>query len=177
MPPLIRSALPDEAGALHSLAAATFPLACPPGTTAADIADFVASHLGVDAFVRYLTDPARTVLVAEEGEELLGYTMLVAGEPLDADVALAVATRPTAELSKCYVVPEAHGRGVATALVEATVEDAARRAAESVWLGVNQHNARANRFYARCGFREIGTKRFRVGAHLHDDFIRERRIP
>ncbi|MDQ4137674.1 MAG: GNAT family N-acetyltransferase, partial [Actinomycetota bacterium] len=38
----------------------------------------------------------------------------------------------------------------------------------------NQHNARANRFYEKSGFRTVGTKRFRVGAELHHDFVRER---
>lgn len=175
-PAVIRPARPDEADALHGLAAATFALACPPGTTDEDVADFIAAHLGSASFAEYLADPQRLLLVADDGGELLGYTMLVVADPADPDVARAVRARPTAELSKCYVRPEAHGSGLASALVEATVQEAEQRGAASVWLGVNRQNARANGFYAKSGFERVGTKTFRVGAQLHDDFVRERSI-
>jgi ribosomal protein S18 acetylase RimI-like enzyme len=87
-----------------------------------------------------------------------------------------VTTRPTVELSKIYVRPEQHRTGLATALLEASLDAAAGTGAESVWLGVNQRNVRANRFYEKQGFRVVGTKRFLVGAVLHDDFVRERRL-
>ena len=62
--------------------------------------------------------------MAEVGGVVAGYTMLVAGEPADADVAAAVTSRPTIELSKVYVREEFHGAGVASALVEASVHAA-----------------------------------------------------
>ncbi|MEP6478552.1 MAG: GNAT family N-acetyltransferase, partial [Rhodoglobus sp.] len=41
-----------------------------------------------------------------------------------------------------------------------------------VWLGVNQFNARANRFYEKSGFAIVGTKKFLVGEKYEDDFVR-----
>ena len=79
--------------------------------------------------------------------------MLVTGEPRDPDVAAAVAARPTIELSKVYVMPEQHGTGVAAALMDASMPPRARRGAVSMWLGVNDENVRANRFYEKCGLR------------------------
>jgi ribosomal protein S18 acetylase RimI-like enzyme len=43
-----------------------------------------------------------------------------------------------------------------------------------VWLGVNQLNARANRFYEKNGFAIVGEKKFLVGGKAEDDFVRER---
>ena len=172
----IRPAIPAEVAALHELAALTFPLACPPSTTEASKAAFIAEHLSAAAFDRYLADRAREVVVAEEAGRLVGYAMVVHGEPVDPDVAMAVGSRPTAELSKLYVRPEHHGGGVAAALVAAVVDAASRRRAASVWLGVNQHNARANRFYAKSGFETVGSKRFLVGEAYEDDWVRERRL-
>jgi ribosomal protein S18 acetylase RimI-like enzyme len=159
---------------LARLAALTFPLACPPHTTAEAKAAHIARHLGADSFARYLADDAHALFVAVTDTDLVGYTMLVEGEPDDEDVAAAVTTRPTAELSKVYVHPDHHGAGVAAALVAATVDEAIRRGAASVWLGVNQENARANRFYDKSGFALVGTKRFEVGDRYEDDFVRER---
>lgn len=172
----IRPASPAEAAALHELAALTFPLACPPTTTEASKAAFIAEHLSEDAFAEYLADASREVVVAEEAGALVGYAMVVHGEPADPDVAQAVRARPTAELSKLYVHPAHHGGGVASALVAAVVEAAARREVASIWLGVNQHNARANRFYAKSGFETVGSKRFLVGDTYEDDWVRERRL-
>ena len=60
----IRTATAADAGSLAELAAATFPLACPPHTTAEAIADFIATHLSQDSFDAYLADPARVLLIA-----------------------------------------------------------------------------------------------------------------
>ena len=172
----VREARPYEAEALHALAALTFPLACPPSTTEAAKAAFIEQHLSRAAFERYLADPQRLVLVAERGDELVGYAMLVHGEPGDPDVAAAVQHRPTAELSKLYVHPEQHGGGVASALVEHVLHAAVDQGAVSVWLGVNIHNARANRFYEKAGFAVVGTKGFTVGDVIEDDYVRERQV-
>lgn len=163
-----------DAAVLHEVAAATFPLACPPDSRPEDIQAFIAAHLTVDAFARYLADPARTILIAEVAGKPAGYTMLLAEDPHDPDVAAAVIRRPTIELSKFYVMPGQHGRGVAQALMTATIGEAGARGAVSVWLGVNNQNERANRFYEKSGFATVGTKRFRLGDRLESDFVRER---
>jgi len=168
----IRPATPDDAALLHELAAATFPLACPPDTLPASIESFIATNLSVDSFTAYLSDPARLLFVGEIDGVASGYTMVVFGEPGDADVAASVTARPTAELSKCYALPSTHGTGLAAALVTASVQAARDRGARSVWLGVNQQNARANRFYEKQGFVQVGTKRFLVGERYEDDFVR-----
>ncbi|WP_019136237.1 GNAT family N-acetyltransferase [Cellulomonas massiliensis] len=172
----VRPATTDDVPALAELAALTFPLACPPGSTEQDQREFVAAHLSRDRFAQYLADPAREVLVAADGVPLLGYTMTVAGEPSDADVRAAIRLRPTVELSKCYVHPEQHGRGVAGALMAAVLARAAASGAAGVWLGVNQLNARAQAFYRRSGFEVVGTKHFQVGGRLEDDFVLERAL-
>jgi len=170
----VRDARREDVEALATLAAVTFPLACPPHTTEAAKTAFIAAHLSAENFTAYLADPSRDVLVAEAAGQLVGYTMLVAGEPADADVAAAVRIRPTVELSKCYVHPDHHGAGVAAALMAASIERATARGGRSLWLGVNQLNARAQRFYGKSGFERVGTKRFLVGDRYEDDFVYER---
>lgn len=170
----IRVAGAADAAALADLAAVTFPLACPPHTTAAAIDEFLRDVLSERNFEEYLADPDRVVLVVEDGGMLLGYTMLVFGEPTDADADAAVGIRPTVELSKFYLRPEAHGGGAAATLMGATLDAARGRRAAGVWLGVNQLNARAIRFYEKHGFRVVGQKRFLVGGEYESDFVLER---
>ncbi|WP_246247572.1 GNAT family N-acetyltransferase [Cellulomonas septica] len=172
----VRPATTDDVDALAALAAVTFPLACPPGSTAADQQEFIAAVLSPERFAGYVVDPTRAVLVADEGGTLTGYTMLVDGEPADDDVRTALTVRPTIELSKCYVHPDHHGAGVAHTLMAASVDEGRRRGAAGMWLGVNQQNARARAFYERSGFAVVGTKHFTVGSRVEDDYVLERAL-
>ncbi|MBX0300690.1 GNAT family N-acetyltransferase [Cryobacterium sp. 1639] len=173
----VRPARPDEAAALAEVAAATFALACPPHTSADAIAAFLRDVLAPANFEAFLADPDRLLLVAEDAVgALAGYTMLVFGEPHDADAAGAIRIRPTAELSKCYVRAEAHGSGTAAALMTATLDAARGRGAAGSWLGVNQENVRALRFYGKHGFMQVGIKRFLVGERYEDDYVLERAL-
>jgi len=174
-----RRATAADAEALHALAARTFGLATPPGTLQTDIDAFVSQHLSRESFTRYLADQQRVLLVAEQEGEAVGYAMLVGGEISDPELAKTVAAAGdgvAAELSKFYVAPESHGSGVASTLMAATLAEAAAMGAALCWLGVNQRNARAARFYAKHGFEVVGTKRFLVGEVWHDDHVRARRL-
>jgi diamine N-acetyltransferase len=174
----IRGAGAADAARLAELAAATFALACPPHTSAESIAAFIRDALAEANFVEYLADPERMLFVAVDARSglPLGYTMLVFGEPGDADVLASIGVRPTVELSKCYLRAEDHGRGVAAQLMAVTLDAARERGARGAWLGVNQENARAIRFYRKHGFDRVGTKRFLVGDRYEHDFVFERAL-
>ena len=91
-------------------------------------------------------------------------------------MAAAVTARPTIELSKMYVMPEQHGSGVAAALMDASLAAGRVAGAVSIWLGVNNENLRANRFYEKSGFALVGHKKFRLGHVDEDDYVREREL-
>lgn len=170
----VRPAGAEDVPTLAAVAAATFVLACPPSMSAERVQAFVSEVLSPERFTAYLADPDRHVLLAERPGAALGYAMLVAGEPGDDDVRAAIRHRPTVELSKIYVLPEAHGSGAAALLMERGLDWARGAGAAGVWLGVNQQNERAQRFYAKSGFERVGTKRFLVGGVHEDDYVMER---
>jgi len=174
MPVTIRIAVPDDAAGLAEVAAATFPLACPPHTTEEAKATFIAEVLSESRFAEYLSDPERALFLAQEPDGLVvGYTMLVFTEPTDPDVLAAISVQPSVELSKCYVRAGHHGVGVAAQLMSESLERARAHGARGVWLGVNEENERAQRFYAKHGFERVGTKRFLVGDRFEDDYVLE----
>jgi ribosomal protein S18 acetylase RimI-like enzyme len=159
--------LPDVA----NVAARTFPLACPPSATAENVSAFIAEQLSEERFADYLANPDRVVLLARDDGRVVGYAMLIRGVPDDDDVRRAVTRHPAVELSKMYVLPEAHGAGVSAALMAAALDHAGKLDAACVWLGVNQQNERAQRFYAKHGFTVNGTKTFRLGAAVENDYV------
>jgi ribosomal protein S18 acetylase RimI-like enzyme len=179
---ITRRAAPADAAELHELAARTFGLANPAGTRQADIDAFIAEHLARASFEKYLADPGRILLLAEEEGVPVGYSMLITGPIADPGLAAIVESAAGSpadtaiELSKFYIAEQRHGSGAAGTLMTATLAAAVGTGARICWLGVNQHNERAARFYARHGFEILGTKRFLVGTVWQDDHVRARSL-
>ena len=173
MEPLARVATASSVDAveLAAVAARTFPLACPPSVALPDIAAFIDAHLSDARFTDYLADPQRLIFTTSDGDRITGYAMLISGVSDDPDVQRAVDIRPAVELSKMYVLPAHHGSGAATALMNAALAAAAERGDGCVWLGVNQKNLRAQRFYTKSGFTVRGQRSFRLGDHLESDYV------
>lgn len=171
--PAVEADLPE----LADVAARTFPLACPPAVTRENIAVFIDAHLSAARFGDYLADPEREVFVARTPDRrIVGYAMLIRGIPDDDDVQRAVTVRPAVEVSKIYVLPESHGGGAAAALMAAAIRRAEELGAQSVWLGVNQQNRRAQRFYTKHGFVVAGIRTFRLGNAVENDYVMTRRL-
>jgi diamine N-acetyltransferase len=172
----IRRATPADAHTLAALAAQTFALACPPGTTQENIERFIARSLSVGSFQTYLARSGHRVWLAEDGAQAVGYAMSVHGEPGDPDIAQVIVHRPSVELSKIYVLHSHHGFGVGALLMTHAIDEARLAGASSVWLGVNQLNDRANRFYEKQGFVVRGTRFFQVGDTVEADYVREKEL-
>lgn len=156
---------------LADVAALTFPLACPPSSHPHDIASFIGDNLSVTSFADYLADPDRVVLAARASGRILGYAMLIRGVHDASEVQRAVPLRPAVELSKMYVLPDAHGAGVSAALMSTALDTSRALGAVCVWLGVNQENQRAQRFYTKQGFTISGTKTFGLGENTESDYV------
>jgi ribosomal protein S18 acetylase RimI-like enzyme len=164
--PIVRIATADsvDIAELARVAALTFPLACPPSVTPANIAAFVGANLSDERFAEYLADPQRRILTASRDGPIVGYAMLIRGD----DSAV--------ELSKLYVLPDQHGSGTASALMNASLGEAAQWGASSIWLGVNQQNQRAQRFYEKHGFSVNGVRTFQLGAGVENDYVMVRQF-
>ena len=74
------------------------------------------------------------------------------------------------------MLPQAHGTGAAALLMARALDWARQSGAAGVWLGVNQQNERAQRFYGKSGFERVGIKRFLVGGVYEDDYVMERAL-
>ncbi|MEO5889770.1 MAG: GNAT family N-acetyltransferase [Ferruginibacter sp.] len=62
------------------------------------------------------------------------------------------------ELKRLYVTKEFQGLGVAQQLMDLTLQFAKENGYEVLWLGVWEHNMRAQKFYGKYGFINSGHK-------------------
>jgi GNAT superfamily N-acetyltransferase len=115
-----------------------------------------------------LADPAVSMLVADEGGELLGFT--ACGESRDSDA------RPNAgEIMTLFVAAGRWRAGVGRALMAAALADLTQRGHTEATVWSFAANERANAFYEGCGFtRDGGRRTEEVWAHLPE--VRYRRL-
>jgi diamine N-acetyltransferase len=105
-------------------------------------------------------------LLAEEAGRIVGYS-LVAEQSPEASV---TAVRP-AQIKRFYLDRAFHGSGLATRLMEATLERVASRGADVVWLTAWTENPRAVRFYEKSGFTRTGEAVFLLGRSPQIDHV------
>ena len=80
------------------------------------------------------------------------------------------------ELWRFYVDKVHHGRGIARQMMEAVIDVARERGAATLWLGVWEHNTRAQAFYRKSGFVVVGSHTFVLGADVQTDCLMARSL-
>ncbi len=167
---VIRRALPSDAAPLAALAARTFRDTFGAQNRAEDLAQHLARAYGERPQREEIADPSLVTLVAERDDDLVAFAQLrphAPAAPLDA-------SRPI-ELWRFYLDRAWHGRGFAQDLMAAVVAEARAMSADALWLGVWEHNARAQAFYRRQGFSAFGAHTFLLGEDAQRDVLMVRR--
>jgi ribosomal protein S18 acetylase RimI-like enzyme len=156
MPHTIRHATPSDAAALAEIAARTFRDAFAAQNRAEDMDEYVGKTYGEAQQRRELEDPKNAALVVDRDGVLIGFAQL----RRDGD---------SVEIARFYVDRTHHGAGIAQDLMKRVIDTARELGAQTLWLGVWEHNPRAIRFYEKCGFVDIGSHPFLIGSDLQTD--------
>ncbi len=167
----IRRATGADAAALAAFAERAFVDAYGPLNDPADVALHVARTYGAERQAGEIATAGACYLLALDGAAIVGYAYLHAGSPPPGIEAAA-----PCEVRRFYVDRTWHGRGVATALMEAAFAAARAGGAQTVWLTTWEHSARARAFYAKCGFVDAGEAPFLLGAAPQTDRLLVRRL-
>jgi ribosomal protein S18 acetylase RimI-like enzyme len=166
---IIRRASVEDAALLAELGARAFSEAFSAQTPEADLAAYLAGAFTVEQLALELADPRSTFLIALIGGGPAGYAKLHTGPALE-----CIPDRPAIELVRCYSLKAWWGRGVGAALVETCLRIARQGGYATIWLSSWKINDRANAFYRKWGFREVGEKTFVVGTDVQEDFVMAR---
>ena len=78
------------------------------------------------------------------------------------------------ELSRFYVDAQYHGKGIAAALMQETLDTIRARSAKTLWLSVWQESPQAIRFYQKQGFVISGDTVFMIGDAPMKDWLMTR---
>lgn len=131
-----------------------------------DLCTFVREAYGPSGLQAHVSDPAMTLRAARENGNIAGYVKLgPLSLPIDDPAPGAI------ELKQLYVLKSWHGTAVARDLMAWAMETARARGATEIYLSVYTDNHRAQRFYARYGFADVGPYAFMVGNQADEDRI------
>ncbi|MGB3722322.1 MAG: GNAT family N-acetyltransferase [Pacificimonas sp.] len=134
--------------------------------SAEDLHRFLDDTFGPTGLPVEFADPAYSFRVAEADGQLIAYCKV--GPPY---LPSADDGRAKIELRQLYVRSPWHGSGVAATLMHWALGIARGRDYDDIYLSVFSDNIRAQKFYARYGFEEVGKMIFMVGEHEDDERI------
>lgn len=169
--PIIRQATSADVALLVEIGAVTFYETFAADNTEQDMATYLAASFNSQQQADELADPLSIFLIAEVGGVAAGYAMLQAGDPPHPD-----GGEKPIELVRFYVYKQWHGRGVAKTLMEACLDEADAGGFRTLWLGVWEHNGRAQAFYRKWQFEEFGEHVFQLGADEQNDILMRRPV-
>lgn len=168
----IRPTTPEDAALLADLGARTFRETFEAHAAGPDLEAFLASAYGEAIQRAELADPARPARILEVDGVPAGFLQLRLGHREPG----VIGERPV-ELQRIYVLRAVQGGGRGAALMAEAVEMARAWGADTLWLGVWEHNHKALAFYARSGFHEVGDHIFKIGNQVDRDLILAMDLP
>jgi len=168
---VVRRGRSADAALLAELGARTFSETFAPDNSASDMSDYLASAFSPAQQAAELADSSSLFLIAEQDGVALGYAMLRSGNVLE-----SVTGDKPIEVVRLYVSQGSLGSGVGAALMQACIDEARQRGYKTLWLGVWEHNARAQAFYRKWNFSEIGTHIFQLGDDPQTDILMQRAV-
>lgn len=80
------------------------------------------------------------------------------------------------EIQRLYVLQTYQGFGLGKQLFEFALEHAEKNGFSWAWLGVWEHNTKAQAFYNRYGFEKFSQHRFMVGQKLDTDWLLKKKL-
>lgn len=169
----LRRATVEDAGELTRLSFDSFwdAFAGHPKNAPHDLDDYMRRAFSVERIARELQEPQSIFTIAETDGEMIGYSKLIR----DAIEPGISADRPI-ELSRLYSHQRYFGQGIGKMLMDRCFENARDLDRDVIWLGVWEFNPRAQAFYRKHGFREVGKHVFRLGTDPQTDLLMQRHV-
>ena len=163
---VIQLAKPADAEAIAAFANGSFTHTFGHIYDPADLATFLADWNPPERVrAQIASDDHDVALVRDDAGAILGYIKM---GPVDFELPADQPTDSAVELHQLYVAEAAKGTGVAAALMDWGIAWARGRAS-ILYLSVFVENDRAQAFYRRYGFVDVGRNAFRVGNHIDED--------
>src|SRR5262245_14016459 len=168
----IRRAVLEDAEALRELAAHIYYETFASVNTSENMNAYLTTAFGLSRVQSELIEPAATFYLAEMETQLAGYAKLMASF----DPPACITGEAPVELVRFYIDRVWQGTGLAAALMKHCLQEAKRQGFSTMYLGVWEHNTRAQAFYRKWDFVRVGEHIFQMGDDPQTDWWMMRSI-
>jgi len=155
---VVRRAVPADAETLTEFAARTYYETFASVNTPENMRAYLSAAFSLPQLKAELSDPRGTFYLVQTDGGLSAYAKLFAGKAPE-----CITRADPIELVRFYVDQRWHGKGVASALMEECLREAKRQGFKTIYLGVWEHNLRAQAFYRKWDFVHVGEHIFQMG--------------
>lgn len=131
-----------------------------------DMQQYMDAYMSKSRLIAEVDEPGSCTLIQWYGDLMAGYARLRRASP-----SCSISATSHWELERFYVDKPWQGRGLAADLMSACEQETQKRGLDGLWLGVWTENRRARRFYQKMGFREEGSKEFKLGQDVQIDLV------
>ncbi len=150
----ILRATPDDAQLISELSTITFRDTFMGTCTDEDMRGFIEQYFNKEQVLSELQNTDDFYFIAFGDRRAAGYIRI---KEAISDVEI-IKKHKAIELKRIYVLKEYHSRKVGAALMNFALNFAVKKNYELIWLGVWEHNERANAFYKKFGFEDSGVE-------------------
>jgi len=132
-----------------------------------DMRYFLSLHYDADTLRQEIEAGKLRTWLAWRGRDAVGFFTMAQRQP---SFPLPGKEQKAMELVRLYVLKAYHGKGIAHRLMQFFLSEAEKAHCPVQWLGVWEHNARAQAFYRKYGFTPTAyTHPFTIGLTLQTD--------
>lgn len=168
---LIVPVVPTDLAVLREISIDTFREAFGAQNSAEHMTAYIESALSEGRLAQEMANESSKFFFAHQAGKLAGY-LKVNFSSAQTEIVEGLSM----EIERIYVFASAYGSGVGQALLNKAIELAGDAVVSVVWLGVWEHNERAQRFYSKNGFEAFGTHIFYLGTDAQIDVLMKRAI-
>jgi ribosomal protein S18 acetylase RimI-like enzyme len=127
---------------------------------------FIRTSYSVEQFEREFGEPGSIYYIAWSGKEPAGFLRLRTSDEVEQYLG-----KNAIEIQRLYVTGNYLGKKVGSALMQKALTHARNMKCEWVWLGVWEHNFRAQDFYKKWGFTRFSEHIFWMGEDPQTDWL------
>ncbi|MET3558164.1 ribosomal protein S18 acetylase RimI-like enzyme [Streptococcus rupicaprae] len=162
----IRPVRLDEVGRLKKIAEQTFTETFGHDNSPEQLQTFFEEAYAVPVLESELKDPDTEVDFILVNDQIAGYLKLNWNTSQTEQV-----LDQAMEIQRIYILQDFQGQGLGKVAFDYALEAAEASQVDWVWLGVWEHNDKAQTFYAKYGFEKFSEHSFAVGDKIDTDWL------
>ena len=168
---IVRDAEIGDLDELLKLAISVFTITFESANNPDDFKKYMDGAFTKEKFESEFREAGSQFFVATEGSDIVGYARV--RENNEANHFLG---SNNIEIQRVYVDIPWQGRGIANQLMTACEDFAKRQKKEWIWLGVWEHNPKAQHFYKKLGYEKFNEHKFLLGTDVQTDWLMRKRL-